>query len=280
MNNKTIYYIYAYLRAKDSKAAMAGTPYYIGKGKGGRAFAMHGKKFPPKDRSNIIIMESNLTELGALALERRYIMWYGRKNLGTGILINLTDGGDGQAGNIVSITTRSAISLSKTGKKLTDEHKKKISLAWTEGKRAALSLVLTGIPLSDEHKKNMGLGWTEEKRSKRSLVLTGIPLSDEHKKNIGLGHIGIRPTAEHKAKISLALTGKPMSEASRANMSIAGRKRCAAGNIWSKSCSIDGIQYKSGAVAASTLGVVKSTISVRCHSTGPKWATWFYINNK
>jgi len=91
------YYVYAYLRNKDSKTAKAGTPYYVGKGSGKRAWSKHHFKLPT-DESCIIVLEGDLTEVGALALERRMIRWYGRKDNGTGILRNMTDGGEGTSG--------------------------------------------------------------------------------------------------------------------------------------------------------------------------------------
>ena len=92
---ENIYYTYAYLRSKTSETAEAGTPYYIGKGKKGRAYNYHRRTPVPKDKSNIVILKENLSEEDAFAHEKEMIKFYGRKDLGTGILMNWTDGGEG-----------------------------------------------------------------------------------------------------------------------------------------------------------------------------------------
>jgi hypothetical protein len=99
------FYVYAYIRHKDSNEAKKGTPYYIGKGKGKRAWVHCANDciHPPKDENYIVILEGGLSNIGALALERRYIRWYGRIDKQTGILRNKTDGGDGSAGVIQSL---------------------------------------------------------------------------------------------------------------------------------------------------------------------------------
>jgi NUMOD3 motif-containing protein len=70
------------------------TPYYVGKGSGNRAFRRFGHRVrPPKDRSRILIFP-HATEAEAFESEMAFIKWFGRKDLGTGYLRNLTDGGE------------------------------------------------------------------------------------------------------------------------------------------------------------------------------------------
>jgi hypothetical protein len=91
-----IYYTYAYLREDR-------TPYYIGKGCGKRFKVRGGRVIsPPSDPSRILILKKDLTENEAFKHECYMISVYGRKDLGTGILHNRTNGGDGPSGFIRS----------------------------------------------------------------------------------------------------------------------------------------------------------------------------------
>lgn len=161
-----IYYIYAYIRSSD------GTPYYIGKGKGDRAWNPKHSISVPKDKSKILIMESGLSEIGAFALERRYIRWYGRKDLGTGILRNKTDGGDGVSGLIFSEESRKKISKSLVGNKYS------IGRKLTESHRKTLSQVNKG------NTRNIGRTVSEQTRKKLSEAGMNRKHSDETRAKI------------------------------------------------------------------------------------------------
>tara|TARA_Y100000114_G_C11725152_1_gene310548 strand:- start:43 stop:1293 length:1251 start_codon:yes stop_codon:yes gene_type:complete len=86
-----VFYTYAYLRKKDR------TPYYIGKGKGKRAYDSSHRVKVPDDKDRIIFLKENVSEKEAWDYEREMIQFYGRKDLGTGILRNMSDGGEGPA---------------------------------------------------------------------------------------------------------------------------------------------------------------------------------------
>ena len=89
------FYVYAYLRQD-------GTPYYIGKGCDLRAYRKHIKIPVPEDKSRIVFYQTNILAEDALRLEIKYIKLFGRKDLGNGILRNMTDGGEGTIGYIFS----------------------------------------------------------------------------------------------------------------------------------------------------------------------------------
>ena len=120
------FYVYAYLRSDN-------TPYYIGKGFSDRAYVQHRTKkggvHTPKDISRIVFLETNLSELGSFALERRYIRWYGRQDLGTGILKNRTNGGEGATGAIRSQEYKDNLSNLYIGKKKSPEHIEAVRVA-------------------------------------------------------------------------------------------------------------------------------------------------------
>lgn len=103
------YYTYAYLRED-------GTPYYIGKGSGRRIYVNTGKPCKkPKDKSRIIFLKQNLTEEESFKHEVYMISILGRRDLGTGILHNKSDGGEGSSGAIRSEETRQKISKKLSG---------------------------------------------------------------------------------------------------------------------------------------------------------------------
>jgi hypothetical protein len=190
------YYLYFYLREDN-------TPYYVGKGKGRRAWNKNNHiTQPPTELSRIIIAEDGLSEIGALALERRYIHWYGRKDLGTGILRNRTNGGDGVSGRKTT-TPRSAESRNKTsrsllgkniGQKRSIEQRQKMSLGQTGLKRPQ---TVESINKRLKTIAEKGPEFYKESNLRKSEKLRGRKLPTR--------------TAEHSAKLAKSKAGKKQS---------------------------------------------------------------------
>jgi hypothetical protein len=190
------YYVYKYLRED-------GTPYYVGKGKGNRAY-LNGRSTPkPPQLDRIHLIKENLTEEEAFALERKLIAEYGRKDLGTGVLRNLTDGGEGVSGRIANPESIKKRVVKNTGKKRTLEQKKRMSQAQLVRKQKSkeeqqvisekISANRKGkgtAPKSKEHKdklSQLNKGKSPGLRSEETKQKMRKPKSEAHRKAISDG---------------------------------------------------------------------------------------------
>lgn len=160
------FYVYLHRRASD------GTVFYVGKGQGNRATRtdsrnQYWRNIVAKHGFVVEYVLRDIQEWYAMEVEREQIALYGRSNL-----CNLTDGGEGGAGLVVSEATRAKKAAIQRGRKHAPEVKKKISEALklreslTGGKRK---------PLSAEHRAKL----SQVAKGRR-----GIPLSAEARLNM------------------------------------------------------------------------------------------------
>lgn len=111
------FYVYAFLRSKSSENGPKYSPYYIGKGCESRAFNGYGRTIPsPSDKSFVVFIQEGLTEQEAFDLEKFCINLYGRIDKKSGVLWNMTNGGDGVSGYLHTTETKVLLSSIKAGR--------------------------------------------------------------------------------------------------------------------------------------------------------------------
>jgi hypothetical protein len=236
------FYVYCYAEPGASH------PFYIGKGQGERAFEhltgyyLRGRThFYAKLRKmlrngiepRIDFLYVALTEEEAFDLERSLIRKWGRLNLGTGCLCNLTDGGDGASGAIVSTETRARIGEKSRGRVLSTESIARGVAArlrnLTPEVRERLGRAHRGKTISPENRAKVSAAHRgkiipAETRAKMSAAKKGKIRSPEHSANIAAAKRGKPLSAEHCAKLSAMRKGKPLSPERKENMSKAQRR--------------------------------------------------------
>jgi len=188
--NQQNFYVYVYLDPRKQgqfdyqDVSLTNEPFYVGKGYGFRKLR-HLSDYVMKTDKNkmkvnkinkilslnlepiIVEFKNNLTESEAFELEKHLIATIGRKDLKKGPLCNLTDGGEGDSGYVMSEEQKEKLRQSKLGKKMNETHRKKMSI--NQKKRWSM--------MSDDDKQKFGVvcseAWTDEMRLERANLSRG-----------------------------------------------------------------------------------------------------------
>lgn len=187
------FYVYMYLRSKDTEHGKEGTPYYVGKGCARRAYHSHGRRVSrPPSKENVVIVADGLSELEAFAEEKRLIALHGRISSGNGCLINLTNGGEGASG-----CKYSAERILLASERLKQQ--------WKTGKRSGLSLLRhsTSEKVRERARTmNLGITFSDETRKKMSLSALQRPaMSNETKARMSQAHKGMKHSEETRIRL-------------------------------------------------------------------------------
>lgn len=193
MTTSGTYYVYEHWRLDRDEC------FYVGKGKGGRAYKMRDrnifhtaivKKLQREGYAvDVRIVACGLSEEKAFALEKERIAFWRSANAD---LANATNGGDGVSGLKMSDETRAKMRAAKLGKKQTPEQIAK-RIAPLRGRKQPISAVIASAA---------------NRRGKK--------LSLEHKEKLSKAHKGKIISESARKSLSLANKGKSWSPARRA----------------------------------------------------------------
>jgi len=180
------FYIYAHYKTD-------GSVFYVGKGKGKRAYEKRGRsqlwgRTVAKHGLVVEILANNLDENIAFRMEEDFIYLYGRIDLKTGCLVNMTNGGEGKSGAICSAETKAKHSNP------------------SDETRAKKSAALKG------NKCHLGKPHSKESRAKISASHTGAKRTAEHRAKNSAANKGRTFSDEHRARMSAAAKNRYLNK--------------------------------------------------------------------
>lgn len=153
----------------------------------------HWKSIVNKHGYDVVILYEDITWGEACLIEIDLIAKIGRQDLGTGPLVNLTNGGEGAPGRVVSESTRQLSREKQTGRRHSDKTKQKFS-EQRKGKKKPDDF---GGKISNLQKERGGFftghKHTEESKKKTSEKVAGEKnpfYGKKHTKEIVLGMSG------------------------------------------------------------------------------------------
>lgn len=142
-----------------------------------------------KNGFKVIITHDKIDFESCKKVEVSLIKFYGRRDIGTGILVNMTDGGDGVLRMKVTEEQRIANSERKKGTKVSEETKEKLRIAMT-GRVYSEDAIKKMSTAAIGNKKGLGHKKTDEVKRIISEKNKGRIVSEINKVKISLFHTG------------------------------------------------------------------------------------------
>lgn len=183
-----------------------GRPFYVGKGKKkriNRRLDNSGNGFFRRIIARIVavgeqpireIVFQTSDETEAFKEECRLITMYGRRDNGTGILTNLTNGGEGLTGHNPTVWARQKMRVAALGHIVSPETRHKIIMAQRGISRK---------PLSEKHRAKIGAALIGKIKSSETRLKLSTSLRGKSRKS---------PSIETREKLSIALKGRRFSD--------------------------------------------------------------------
>jgi hypothetical protein len=193
------YYVYMFCKPD-------GTPYYVGKGHGNRTNETGNrselcKRHIAKYGKNTQYVKVDITEEQSFKLEIRLVKKYGRIDIGSGILTNHTNGGEGASNPSKETTEKRSSSLKATYKdpalkaKLSESKK----LQWVTKRDSMMSGI--NNPAVKEKQKVQSKDRWENPEYREKVMASRALVNDKRVENIRK----VKSTKEHKEKLSVGV---------------------------------------------------------------------------
>ncbi len=177
------------------KTADKNIPFYVGIGShmransGGTRRTKWWHNIVNKHGRKVDITADGLSWERASLLEKFLIQEMGRKDIGTGGLVNMTNGGDGRCNSPQSQATKEKLAILKKVEldtRVCTYCKKEFKCKrWLKTSRCSRSCANYDNPRKG---RPIGFKMTAEQKAKLSKAKTGLKVSDEAKKKMSLAH--------------------------------------------------------------------------------------------
>ena len=194
-----IYYVYFHRRQTD------GTIFYVGKGSKKRAYEIkkrsdHWKNVVKKNGLLVEIYQENLSEEDAFILEKKMI-----KQIGFDFLVNLTFGGEGSAGRIIT----DELLLKIRNYTQSEENRQRVSKQWKGVKRGIDFCKKTserqiGKKFNDNHIENLRKAKINSMKKvkciEKNIIFESVFYAEQWLKSIGLATKSAQTQIRHVCK--------------------------------------------------------------------------------